>query len=106
MFVSSQGDRDYKISFLSSGEVTATTLCLPSFKSVFPRDFETILTTVDGTLSYQIRTVISEPLSHRLDDIDSPEWLAVPPPVWSYRNHHSLKVHCKVFVPNENPQVS
>ena len=102
----SLGDRDYKISFLSSGEVTATTLCLPSFKEVFPRDFETILTTVDGTLSYQIRTVIQEQLDYRLDDIDSPEWLAVPTPTWSYRNHHSLKVHCKVFVPNENPQVT
>lgn len=97
------GDRDYKISFLSSGEVTATTLILPAFKPVFPRDFETIFTTEDGTMSYQIQTVIEETLDHRIDDVDSPEWMAVPSPNWSFKDENYLKVHCKIFVPNEDP---
>ena len=44
---------------------------------------------------------MEEPISYRLDNIDSPEWMAIPPPLMQFRNKHPMKVHCKVFVPNE-----
>ena len=61
------------------------------------------MTSHDGMMQYQIRTVVEESMMYRLDDIDSPEWMAIPAPRWSFSNNHSLKVHCKVFVPNEDP---
>ena len=95
------GNRDYKISFLSSGEMIATTLAIHDFHEEFPRDFETVLTSIEGTMQYQIKTVITDSVIYKLENIDSPEWVAVPPPQMTFRKKHPMKVHCKVFVPNE-----
>ncbi len=73
------------------------------FREVFPRDFETVLTTVDGTMQYQIRTVIKDVVDYELETIDSPEWITIPPPKVHFHNHHALKVHCKVFIADEDP---
>ena len=94
-------EKQYKVTFQKSGDVIATTLTIPDFREKFPRDFETVLTSVEGTMQYQLRTSIDEPINYRLDNIDSPEWMAIPPPLMQFRNKHPMKVHCKVFVPNE-----
>ena len=101
IFLTGYDDDEYKITFQRSGDVIATTLTIPDFKQKFPRDFETVLTSNEGTMQYQLRTSVEEPISYRLDNIDSPEWMAIPPPLMQFRNKHPMKVHCKVFVPNE-----
>ena len=84
---------------MSSGDVTATSLITPQFEAVFPAKFECIISTDEGTLQYQIKTVIKKPLRFQLDNIDSPEWMIVPKPTWNFTLQTDLQVKCKVFVP-------
>ena len=51
------GNSGYRISYLSSGRVTANTLTIEDFEDRHTAHvFETILTTSDGTIQYQLRT--------------------------------------------------
>ena len=47
------------------------------------------------------KTVVTKPTRYRLDNIDSPVWLAIPPATWSFTGQDKLTVLCKVAVPNE-----
>ena len=47
------------------------------------------------------KTVVTKPARYRLDNIDSPVWLAIPPATWSFTGQDKLTVLCKVAVPNE-----
>ena len=87
---------------MRSGEVRASKLTIPQFHEKFPQDYETIMTSLDGQVQYQIRTLIHHIADHELEDVDSPEWLAVPAPEVHYREKEYLKVHCKVYVPFED----
>lgn len=95
------GDPCYHISFLSSGEVTATTMVISELTNELSRDFETVISAIDGTMQYQIRTIIEQPTDYQLDTIDSPEWMTVPSQRVEYQPGRQLRIHCKVFVPNE-----
>jgi len=57
----------YGVSQLSSGSVTANTLTVfrrQDHDRSLPRVFETILTTEDGTVEYQLRTHVCHSCSH------------------------------------------
>lgn len=90
---------------MRSGDVTASRLYINEFSEDFPQDFETIISSVDGQIQYQLHTFVHHITDLELHEIDSPEWIAVPAPKVYYRETESLKVHCKVFVPMENPKV-
>ncbi len=95
------GDDSYRISFQRSGDVTATTLTIPAVLRDAPHVFETVLSFRDGAMQYQLRTSLPDPVLYRQDAVDSPEWLAVPPPYMTFRPRHPVRVACKVFVPHE-----
>ncbi|KAI0238855.1 hypothetical protein LSAT2_010388 [Lamellibrachia satsuma] len=97
-----KGHPDYEISSVSAGEVTAATLNVLRFNEAsLPLTVEAVLTTEDAARQYQLKTVISKPITYRLDKIDSPVWLAIPPPTWSFTGQDKLTVECTVEVPNE-----
>lgn len=97
-----EGHPDYGISSVSAGEVTAATLSILRFNvASLPLTVEAVLTTEDAARQYQIKTVVSKPTRYRLDNIDSPVWLAIPPATWSFTGQDKLTVLCKVAVPNE-----
>ncbi len=53
------GNANYRISYLTSGRVTANTLTVQQFEDRQPvQTFETILTTSDGTMQYQLHTQV------------------------------------------------
>ena len=86
---------------MSSGDVIATTMMITELTEDFQREFETVISALDGTMQYQIRTVIESPTDYQLDTIDSPEWMTVPSQKLSYTPGRHLRIYCKVFVPNE-----
>lgn len=88
---------------MKSGEVTATTLTIRRINDSATYDLETILTAIDGTVQYQMSTVIRpRPDPVTPEYIDSPEWLIVAPAQIQYNNSGSLDVHCAAFVAREN----
>jgi len=60
------GDAGYEVSQLSSGSVTASTLTVlrrGRDDRSSPRVFETVLTSQDGTVQYQLRTHVRQTLA-------------------------------------------
>jgi len=87
---------------MTSGQLTATTLTILQFNEDFPQEFETILTTADGSKQFQLRTVIAQRTDFKLDNINSPEWLIMPPAeLWFNDSHGRLDVKCAVFMPKD-----
>ena len=89
------------MSYITSGEVTAATLIVPLFEErFFPYTYDIVLTSVDGTMQYQLSTVIRKQVKHSIDTIDSPEWLAVPSEKWQFNRHQNVQVkndqHAKI----------
>jgi len=85
-----------------SGEVTATTLSILKFKDRFPLEFETIVTTADGALQYQLKTIVRQRRELRLERIDSPEYLLRPPMTILSQKGGTLDFQCALFVLKEN----
>lgn len=88
---------------MKSGEVTAATLTIRRVLDGAVYDLETILTSRDGTVQYQMSTVIRpRPDPVKPEYIDSPEWLLVAPAQIEYNSSGSLDIHCAAFVAREN----
>jgi len=82
---------------LHSGDVTATSLTIPLRQHVDDHVFETILTNRNATMQYQLKTVLDTKVLYRLENIDSPEWLIVPPHVTHLSQKQTFQRHCRSF---------
>ena len=81
------------MSYIMSGEVTAAKLQVPRLDASFPYTYDSVFTSEDGSMQYQLSTTIRKQTEQAIDVIDSPEWLAVPATTWQFLRHHPVQVY-------------
>ena len=81
--------------------ISSSTVTIQSFRAYYPFTLEVIITAQDGSQQYQLHTRLEEDVEDLTENINSPEWMIVPPRTREFKLGDKMETQCKTFIKDE-----